>query len=144
MISDKKSIRFHCQNIHLDSGELANGEVATARRAHGSFPGRKTSASIKLPEHGSSGSGPSRPPRPFPGVSYATNPKSMQSTDPPKSTTNRSSTISAKRIAAIQLDPAACPPSKAVSVSSEQWATSLGSGGAYHQRTQRAFTTSGV
>ncbi len=49
MISDKKSIRFHCQKIHLDSGELASGEISCT---HGEpielFLGEKTSESIKL------------------------------------------------------------------------------------------------
>jgi len=47
--SDEKSIRFHCQNIHLDTGELASGEVScTPGEPMEVFLGERTSDSIKL------------------------------------------------------------------------------------------------
>ena len=49
MTSDEKSIRFHCQNIHLDTGELASGEVSCAPgEPMEVFLGERTSDSIKL------------------------------------------------------------------------------------------------
>ncbi len=51
MSQDSKTIRFHCENIHLDDGELAAGEVVCSEREPLEIHlGQKTSDSLKLPE----------------------------------------------------------------------------------------------